>query len=319
MHVSSFFSLRHSLSLPLFDSSLFLVPQIHHLSLSASISIVFFRDNLQSAFVLDPMSLKASQVLSLLNGDSHALFPLLSPVSSPFSPCSTMPSTVHFSRGRNEQFRVVCASKGANNRQLSGVVFEPFEEVKKELALVPTSPHLSLARQKYSDQCESAVNVQINVEYNVSYVYHAMYAYFDRDNVALKGLAKFFKDSSEEEREHAEILMEYQNKRGGKVQLRSIVMPFSEFNHEDKGEALYAMELALSLEKLTNEKLLNLQKVAEQNHDVQLMDFVDSRFLAEQVASIKKISEYVAQLRRVGKGHGVWHFDQMLLHEEAVA
>ena len=29
-----------------------------------------------------------------------------------------------------------------------------------------------------------------SVEYNVSYVYHSMYAYFDRDNVALKGLAK---------------------------------------------------------------------------------------------------------------------------------
>lgn len=30
-----------------------------------------------------------------------------------------------------------------------------------------------------------------------------------------------------------------QNKRGGKVKLRSIVMPLSEFDHEDKGEALY--------------------------------------------------------------------------------
>lgn len=29
-----------------------------------------------------------------------------------------------------------------------------------------------------------------SVEYNVSYVYHAIYAYFDRDNVALKGFAK---------------------------------------------------------------------------------------------------------------------------------
>ena len=29
-----------------------------------------------------------------------------------------------------------------------------------------------------------------SVEYNVSYVYHAMFAYFDRDNVALKGIAK---------------------------------------------------------------------------------------------------------------------------------
>ncbi|XP_059317943.1 ferritin-2, chloroplastic-like [Lycium ferocissimum] len=212
---------------------------------------------------------------------------------------------------------VVCASKGSN-KPSTGVVFEPFEEVKKELMLVPDAPQASLARQKYTDQSEAAINEQINVEYNVSYVYHAMYAYFDRDNVALKGLAKFFKESSEEEREHAEKFMEYQNKRGGKVKLHSILMPLSEFDHADKGDALYAMELALSLEKLTNEKLLNLHAVATRNNDVQLADFVASEYLHEQVESIKRISEYVAQLRRVGKGHGIWHFDQMLLHKDEV-
>ncbi|KAJ8542065.1 hypothetical protein K7X08_016931 [Anisodus acutangulus] len=214
--------------------------------------------------------------------------------------------------------RIVCASKGSNSKPLTGVVFEPFEEVKKQLLLVPAAPQSSLARQKYSDQSEAAINEQINVEYNVSYVYHAMYAYFDRDNVALKGLAKFFKESSEEEREHAEKFMEYQNKRGGKVKLQSILTPLSEFDHVEKGDALYAMELALSLEKLTSEKLLNLHAAATRNNDVQLADFVESEYLQEQVESIKKISEYVAQLRRVGKGHGVWHFDQMLLHEEEV-
>ncbi|KAL1172218.1 hypothetical protein V6Z11_A05G335000 [Gossypium hirsutum] len=111
--------------------------------------------------------------------------------------------------------------------------------------------------------CEASINEQINVEYSVSYVYHAMFAYFDRDNVALKGLAKFFKESSLEEREHAEKFMEYQNKRGGKVKLQSIVMPLSEFDHAEKGDALYAMELALSLEKLTSEKLFNLRSRAE--------------------------------------------------------
>jgi len=91
-------------------------------------------------------------------------------------------------------------------------------------------------------------NLCDSVEYNVSYVYHSMFAYFDRDNVALKGFAKyvkhklqyalwsyplilflisqtgfqfhfaviveirFFKESSEEEREHAEKLMKYQVK-----------------------------------------------------------------------------------------------------------
>ncbi|KAK1380248.1 hypothetical protein POM88_026992 [Heracleum sosnowskyi] len=59
------------------------------------------------------------------------------------------------------------------------------------------------------------------------------------------------------------------------------------------------------LEKMTNEKLLHLHEVASRNNDVQLADFVESEFLTEQVKAIKKMFEYVAQLRRVGKGHGV--------------
>ncbi|KAK7267741.1 hypothetical protein RIF29_20420 [Crotalaria pallida] len=45
------------------------------------------------------------------------------------------------------------------------------------------------------------------------------------------------------------------------------------------------MELALSLEKLTNEKLLNLHSVASKNGDVQLADLLDSKYLGEQFAA----------------------------------
>ncbi len=34
--------------------------------------------------------------------------------------------------------------------------------------------------------------------------------------------------------------------------------------------------------------------------------------LQEQAADIKILSNYVSHLRRVGKGHGVWHFDRYL-------
>lgn len=207
----------------------------------------------------------------------------------------------------------LCAT--ADVSSLNGVVFEPFDEVKKDEFMVPMTPQTSLARQRFAEECEAAINEQINVEYNVSYIYHSMFAYFDRDYVALKGLAKFFKDSSEEEKEHAEKLMHYQNMRGGRVKLHTIMMPPSEFDHVDKGDALYAMELALSLEKLTNERLLALHSVADRNNDPEMQDFIEREFLAEQVEAIKKIAEYVSQLRRVGKGHGVWHFDQMLLHQ----
>lgn len=226
---------------------------------------------------------------------------------------------VVWGRKSENGFVVSASSNDTVTMPVSGVLFHPFEEVKRDELVVPIAPDVSMARQKFSKDCEAAINEQINVEYCVSYVYHALYAYFDRDNVALKGLAKFFKEASEEEREHAEKLMEYQNKRGGRVKLFSLQMPPSEFDHVEKGDALHAMELALSLEKLTNEKLLKLHSVADSNNDPQLADFVESEFLGEQVEAIKKISEYISQLRRVGKGHGVWHFDQMLLEGEGAA
>ncbi|KAL0452692.1 UNVERIFIED_CONTAM: Ferritin-2, chloroplastic [Sesamum latifolium] len=152
------------------------------------------------------MLLKSAPALGLLNSHGENLSPLFSSVSS-----SSFKSFV----GRKGNGCVACVAKHTNSKPLTGVVFEPFEEVKKELMLVPTVPQDSLARQKYSDGCEVALNEQINVEYNVSYVYHAMFAYFDRDNVALKGLAKMG---------DIQFFNKTQNKRGGKVKLQSIYL-----------------------------------------------------------------------------------------------
>ena len=38
----------------------------------------------------------------------------------------------------------------------------------------------------------------------------------------------------------------------------------------------------------------------------------ESEFLQEQALAIKTVSEYVSQLRRVGKGLGVFEFDRYL-------
>ena len=53
----------------------------------------------------------------------------------------------------------VHASTGA--APLTGVIFEPFEEVKKDVLAVPIAPQVSLARQMYEDECEAAINEQI--------------------------------------------------------------------------------------------------------------------------------------------------------------
>merc|ERR1712004_513480 len=132
---------------------------------------------------------------------------------------------------------------------------------------------LSQCRQNYHQDCEAGINKQINLELYASYVYQSMYFYFDRDDIALPGFAKFFNDSSKEERAHAEILMKFQNQRGGRIVLHAI---------------------------------------ADSHKDPQMCDMIESNYLNEQVEAIKQIGDYITRLKRVGPGVGEFLFDKEL-------
>ena len=74
-------------------------------------------------------------------------------------------------------------------------------------------------------------------------------AFYDRDDVALKGFSKFYMDCAKEEHEHAEKLIKYQHLRGGKVVFQPIDRPA-----QDSWETpLAAMEYALNMEKQVNQ------------------------------------------------------------------
>ncbi|BBN04577.1 ferritin heavy chain [Marchantia polymorpha subsp. ruderalis] len=196
----------------------------------------------------------------------------------------------------------------------SAAVFEPMKELEKDLFRLPQESHASLARLNFTDSCESSINELINVLYSVSYLYHSLFAYFDRDNVALLGFSHYFKEESDQRRKRAEELMMYQNKRGGRVGLKPVLSaPAVEFE-----EVVKSMELANSLEKLLTEKFYDLQRAAEKAGDKHLNHLVKSTYLAEQIEIVKRVSEYVAQLRRIGEdGHGIYYFDRVLGGHEA--
>lgn len=164
-------------------------------------------------------------------------------------------------------------------------------------------------RQNYHEESEAGVNRQINLEMYASYVYQSMAYYFDRDDVALKGFHEYFKHSSEEEREHAEKLMKLQNTRGGRVVLQDIKKP----ERDEWGTGLEAMQAALALEKSVNQSLLDLHAVADKHKDYQLADFIEGNYLQEQVKSIKELSDYITNLKRVGPGLGEYMFDKETL------
>jgi len=170
---------------------------------------------------------------------------------------------------------------------------------------------MSMVKQNFHAECEAGINKQINLELYASYVYQSMAWYFDRDDVALPGMHKFFKESSAEEREHAEKLMKYQNARGGRIVLQSIEKPEA----DEWGSGLEAMQMALALEKNVNQMLLDLHKVAQGHNDAHMTDFLEGNYLEEQVQSIKQIAGYVTQLKRVGPGLGEYTFDHELSHD----
>ncbi|XP_063242743.1 soma ferritin [Bacillus rossius redtenbacheri] len=166
----------------------------------------------------------------------------------------------------------------------------------------------SQVRQNFSEECEVAINSQINMELYASYVYLSMAYYFDRDDVALHGLRKFFEKQSVDEREHAIKLMKYMNKRGGRILLKDVKAP----DRDEWGTAEDAMTAALELEKSVNDSLLSMHKIATEKDDANLCDFLETEYLQEQVDSIKQIADHLTNIRRVGEGLGIFVFDKEL-------
>ncbi|XP_054891113.1 ferritin, middle subunit-like [Poeciliopsis prolifica] len=150
----------------------------------------------------------------------------------------------------------------------------------------------SQVRQNYHRDCEAAINRMVNMELFASYTYTSMAYYFCRDDVALPGFSHFFKENSEEEREHAEKLLSFQNKRGGRIFLQDVKKP----EKDEWGSGLEAMQCALQLEKNVNKALLDLHKLASDHVDPHLCDFLESHYLNEQVEAIKKLGDHITNL-----------------------
>ncbi|GAB0202135.1 ferritin heavy chain A-like [Grus americana] len=178
----------------------------------------------------------------------------------------------------------------------------------------------SQIRQNYHRDCEAAVNRMANMELHASYVYLSMAFYFERDDVALPRLGRFFLAQSHEEREHAEGLLRFQTRRGGRVLLHDVKKP----EQDTWGSALEAVEAALQLEKSVNQALLDLHRLATEKGDPHLCDFLESHYLDEQVKAIKVLGDHITNLRRLAggpggapSGLGEYLFDRLSLEERS--
>lgn len=112
-----------------------------------------------------------------------------------------------------------------------------------------TSPPKDHGRSTYHKDLESAMNQQIHTELNASYTYFSMACYFGNTNVALPGSHGFYMKMHQEEYEHATMLINYQNLRGGSVELSNIEAPKT----KDWISIANTLDISLDLENLVKE------------------------------------------------------------------
>ncbi|XP_028929285.1 ferritin light chain [Ornithorhynchus anatinus] len=173
----------------------------------------------------------------------------------------------------------------------------------------------SQIRQNFAPEAEAGVNRLVNLQLRASYTYLSLGYYFDRDDVALAGVSRFFREQAEEKREGAERLLKLQNRRGGRAVLQDIQKPVQ----DEWGRSLDAMEAALALEKGLNQALLELHAVASTHADPHLCDFLETHFLESEVKTLKMLGDHVTNLRRLKapeEGLGEYLFERLTLKHD---
>lgn len=130
----------------------------------------------------------------------------------------------------------------------------------------------------YSKNVEEKINEQIALELSAAYAYLSMQCHFARADVALVGCEQFFKINAKEESSHAMKLCNYQNYRGGTINLMTIEKPT---------KICYticdALVVSVQLEKKLTEKLINLKNTAQKCDDDVTVDFIVTEFIRNQV------------------------------------
>ena len=135
---------------------------------------------------------------------------------------------------------------------------------------------------KISDELANQLNDHITVELDAFYAYLAMSNWFETR--ALHNAAKFFKDQSDEEFEHAEKLVKLLTSVGEKVKFNSLRAPKCEYDNVKE-----ALEMFVENEETVSKKIDDLYQLATENKDYAtlstLLWFVDEQVEEEELAN----------------------------------
>lgn len=143
-----------------------------------------------------------------------------------------------------------------------------------------------------SKNMENMLNEQINKELFSANLYLSICSYFqDQD---LDGFANFFRIQSKEELFHASKQFDYVHDVGGKVTIKAVDAPETEFN-----STIHAFEVTLAHERKVTASINELVKQALAESDFATHNFLQW-FIAEQVEEEALVNNLLSKLRMIG-------------------
>lgn len=144
----------------------------------------------------------------------------------------------------------------------------------------------------FSLRLQDALNAQLQRELYASHLYLAMAACADAAN--LPGFAHWMRVQSDEERGHALKFYEFINDRDGRIVLKGIEAPPTEY-----GAPLAMFEAALEHERRVSGFIHELYELALEEKDYPTQTFLQW-FITEQVEEEKSATQIVETLKMIG-------------------
>ena len=156
-----------------------------------------------------------------------------------------------------------------------------------------------------SQTMQDAINEQINKELFSSYLYLSMAAFFASKNLA--GFSKWMHVQAGEEREHAMKLYEHLEDRGGRVLLKAIAAPKTEWTSN-----VEVFKEAAAHEAMITASIHALYETALQEKDYPAQVLLQW-FISEQVEEEKNAADILADLGLIEeRGTAVLMLDKQL-------
>lgn len=156
-----------------------------------------------------------------------------------------------------------------------------------------------------SDKMEAAINQQINAEMYSSYLYLSMATYFE--SISLGGFSNWMRQQAQEEMFHGMKMFDFVCERGGRVTLKAIDEPPSEWS-----SVLDVMENVLAHEQKVTGLINDLVNLALDERDHATNIFFQW-FVSEQVEEEDTAGGLVDKLKLIGgDANGLFMLDTEL-------